>query len=313
MNPLKLLVLTTAFAASTAPVASAPFSRGNAEAPSYAQPAENIVIILADIHRHINDDVYRFPYPLDVTGQNVFRAAAVRLDYYKDMYPGKMTDVVALAKAQVYEKLTSYQEAGENYNAAEASKDENIRRLAGEGFERTKKFAAAVNQPLDKSGLRTYERDLQKKIKDLDALAGEYRDTPERKNPYKSLALVERERAQLQLAEFYKMMRFMQPFSTNDAILQIKRNIDQNKDSKLLFTHHMMLADMYYDLANEYTLLQDPEGPGFSLKEFGGFASLARAEYHIIEQADGYPEKMEARAKLLALEAFVERITDKAK
>lgn len=302
------LLLVFILASAIRPGVAGPFSRNKTEAPSYAQPAENILIIIADIHRHINDDVYRFPYPVDVTGQNVFRAGAVRLDYYDEMYPGKMEDVVALAKGQVFLKLRAYEEAGGNFQKARESKDPSIRKRAEEGFEQAKKISKVVNQPIDRSALRTYERDMQKKIRDLDDLIEELRKTP-----YECLAQVEREQAQMQLAEFYVTMRFMQPYSPNDAILQIKRNIEQNKDSKLLFAHHLMLGDLYYDLAKEYTLLRDPEGPDFDLKEFQNFAGSARAEFHIVEQADGYAEKLEGRAKLLALEAFIERVAERAR
>lgn len=278
------------------------------EAPSYTQPAENLLIILADIQRHLNDDVYRFPYPVDVTGQNVFRAGIVRLENYAKLYPGKLKDVVALGKAQAYEKLGAYKEAGLNYEEAQKSGDEPIKKVASEGFERCKRFSQVLDQEMDQSGLLPYERDLQKKIRDLDDMATQYKGTP-----YECHALRERERAQMQLAEFYVTMRFMQPYSVNDVLLQIKRNIDQNKNSKNLYAHHLMLADVYYDLAREYVLRSDPEGPSFHQKEFEGFANSARAEYHIVEQADGYPEKLEGRAKLLALEAFVERVTDRAK
>jgi hypothetical protein len=288
--------------------AGAPFSRKAKEAPLYSKPAENILIIVADLHRHLNDDIYRFAYPVDVTGQNVFRATLVRLANYETLFPGKMKDVVALAKAQAFEKMSSYQEAGRNYQLAQKSDDENIKRLATDGFERTKKFSAAVDQEIDKSALRTFQRDMEKKIRDLDDLAQQFRKTP-----YESIALLERERAQLQLAQFFIAMRFMQPYSTNDAIVQIKRNIDQNKDSKLLYQHHLMLGDMYYDLANEYTLLNDPEGPSFRLRDFEGFSNAARSEYHIVQRADGFAEKLEARAKLMALEAFVQRVSERAR
>ena len=278
------------------------------KAPSYSRPAENLLIIVADIQRHMNDDVYKFPYPRDVTGQNVFRAAIVRLANYETLYPGKLSDAVALAKAQGYEKLGAYDEAGRNYTLAQKSTDTAIQKAAKTGFDRTKKFAQAANQDIDKSALRTFERDMQKKIRDLDDLVTAMKGTP-----WQSLALLERERAQMQLAEFYVTMRFMSPFTTNDALVQIKRNIDQNKDSKNIYSHHLMLGDLYYDIARQYALLADPDGPAFRMKEFEGFTSAARTEYHIVEQADGFGEKTEGRAKLLALEAFVDRVSDRAR
>lgn len=289
-------------------VFAAPNASKGAEAPLYTQPAENLLIIVADLRRHLSDDVYRFSYSTDATGQNLFRLTLIRLANYEQLFPNKMPDVVALAKAQAFEKLSSYQEAGRNYQLAQKSEDEGVRRLANEGFDRTRQFSVAVDQEIDKSALRTYERDMQKKIRDLDDLATQFQKTP-----YQSLALMERERTQMQLAQFYISMRFMQPYSTNDALTQIKRNIEQNKESKLLYTHHLMMADLYCDLAHEYTLLNDAEGPNFRMRDFEGFANAARSEYNLVQKADGFAEKLEARAKLMALEAFVERVTERSK
>lgn len=273
-----------------------------------AKPTENLLIIIADIQRHLADDVYRYPYAKDFTGQNIFRSALVRLANYESLYPKKMPDVVALAKAQAFEKLTAYEEALANYEKAAQSSDANIAKAGRDGSKRMRRFIDVVRQSLDTSGLRTYERDLQKLIRDLDDLANEYRGTP-----HQCLALLERERAQLILAEFYTSMRFIQPYSTQDAFLQLRRNIEQNKESKRRYRHRMMLADLYFDLAKQYALKTDPDGASFDFRQFEGFANAARAEYDIISRADGYPEKPEARAKLLALEAFVKEVSERAK
>ncbi|MCX7020120.1 MAG: hypothetical protein WCK47_06315 [bacterium] len=300
------MILAIALASARCPGQS--LGKGRDQAPSYTQPAENLLIIVADIQRHLDDDIYRFPYAVDVTGKNVFRAALVRLANYETLYPGRLSDIVALAKAQAFEKLSGYNEAARNYDLARKSPDEAIRKIAGEGLERARKFDRVVNQPVDMAVPRTYERDMKQKIGDIDQLANEYKGTPHR-----ALALLERERAQTTLAKFYLMFRFMQPFNTNDAIAQIKRNIDQNSNSKNLYLHHLLLGDLQFELAREYAILNDPEGMNFQRKAFDGFANSARAQYHIVEQADGFPEKLEGRAKIAALEAFVERIGDRAR
>ena len=279
-----------------------------AGAGTVASPAENLLIIVADIQRHINDDVYRYPYATDVTGQNVFRAGIVRLANYETLFPGRMKDIVALAKANALEKLGAYSEAERNYLEAQKSEDAAVKKTAGEGAERARRFAQVLRRELDQSGLRPYERDLQILVRDADDLAEKYKGTP-----HASLALVERERAEMRLAEFYASMRFVHPYTTEDAILQLKRNIERNKNSKNRYSHHLMLGDLYAGLARQYVVLHDPDGTDFDMKEFEGFASQARSEYFIVQQADGYPEKLEGRAKLAALEAFVERIAERAR
>jgi len=279
--------------------------RNDAKAPL---PADNLLIIVADIQRHINDDVYRYPYATDVTGQNVFRAGIVRLANYETLFPGRMKDLVALAKANAFEKLGAFSEAERNYLEAQKSEDAAVRRSAGEGAERARRFGQVLRRELDQSGLRPYERDLQVLIRDADDLAEKYKGTP-----HAALALVERERAEMRLAEFYIAMRFVHPYTTDDAILQIKRNIERNANSKNRYSHHLMLGDLYASLARQYAVMHDPDGTEFDMKEFEGFASQARSEYFIVQQADGYPEKLEGRAKLAALEAFVERISERAR
>jgi hypothetical protein len=287
---------------------AAPKSQKSAAKLAHAKPAENLLIIVADIQRHLRDDVYRYPYPRDFTGQNVFRSALIRLANYETLYPNKMSDVVALAKAQAFEKLTAYEEALANYEKASKSPDENIAKVGSEGAQRMKRFIQVARQNIDNSGLRTYERDLQKVIRDLDDLATQLKGTP-----HQCLALLERERAQMLLAEFYVSMRFIQPYSTDDALLQLKRNIEQNKESKRRYRHRMMLADLYYQLAAQYVTKADPDGPNFDMRQFEGFANAARTEYDIISRADGFPEKPEARAKLLALEALVKEVSERAR
>ena len=278
------------------------------DAPTYVQPAENLMLIVADLQRHLNDDTYRFPVATDVTGQNVFRATVARLANYQTLYPDKMRDLVSMAMAQAFEKLGDYALAVANYETAKASPDPQVAKAAEEGQKRALRFVAVVNQQVDQTALRPYERDMKKKIADLDALAAEFRGTP-----WQSQALLERERADLQMAQFYTAMRFMQPYTTEDAVKQLKGNLDRYKDSKNRYLHHLLLADFHFLLAREYTLLHDPDGPEFSMRAFEGFSDPARSEYRIVEQADGYPEKLEARAKMMALEAFVESVTEKAR
>lgn len=307
LSPIVAAALGAFLVAST-PLAAAPFFGNQTDTPISAQPAENLLLIIADIQRHIRDDVYRFPYPVTANGQNVFRAGIVQLSNYERAYPGRMRDLIALAKAQAFERLCSFQEAGANYQAAQKSEDEKIRIIAEEGFARAEKFSRIVDVIADKSSPRTYERDVRVKLAELDGLEKQHRGTP-----YECLVHLERERAEMQLAEFYVSVRFIQPYTTHEAIAFLKKNVETHKASKLLYTHRLRLADLYFELAKEYSVLNDPEGPDFELTKFEGFAKSARAEYSAIEQADGYDEKAEGRAKLTALQSFMERIIDRSR
>ena len=149
------------------------------------------MLIVADLQRHLRDDTYRFPVATDVSGQNVFRASAARLANYQTLYPGKMEDLVSMAMGQAFEKLGDYAVAVANYEKAKSSPDPQVVKAAEESQKRALRFVAVVNQQVDQTALRPYERDMKKKIADLDALADEYRGTP-----WQAQALLERERAE---------------------------------------------------------------------------------------------------------------------
>lgn len=303
-----MAIAVMAFWGSYSPAMAQLFGREEQQAATYTQPAENLILIVADIQRHFADDVYRFPYPQDVNGQNVFRSAIVQLSNYEKLYPNRNADIVAYGRAQAYERLCDFQPAGLNYEKAAKSEDQSLQKLAKDGFERCKAFSKVVDRTLNQSSLRAYEDDLKLQIKDLDKLADTYNGTANR-----CLALLERERVQMRLAEFYAMFRFMKPYTTEMALDQLKQNLEANNHSKLRYTHHLMKATLSYELAREYTVLHDPEGPDFNIREFEGFANAARSELAIVEQADGYAEKQEGRALLTALEAFIERTRDRAR
>jgi hypothetical protein len=309
-SAMKIMV-TFAFilnAPMSVPAAPRLFGASDTEPMITAQPVENLLLIVADIQRHIKDDIFRFPYPVDANGQNVFRAGIVKLSNYEKAYPGNVPDVIALAKAQAFERLCSFQEAGANYELAQSSKDERIRKLGLEGFERTKKISQITDVVPDQSSPRTWERDIRQRISLLKDLQKELADSSTQ-----CLLKLEQERAQIQLAEFYIKVRFIRPYTLDEALKQIRTNIEDNKRSKSLYVHRLMLGDLYFELAKEYTYRHDPEGPEFRLREFEDFAKSARAEYDAVEKADGFDEKQEGKAKLQALESFAERVGDRAR
>jgi len=278
------------------------------EAPSYARPADNLLIIVADLQRHVKDDVYTQPYAVDVTGQNVFRACLVRLANYENLYSGRESDVVAMARAQAYERLCDFANALANYEKATQSSDSGVAKLAESSKERVNKFLKILAVIPDSSAARPYEKDLRVRIRDLEALAQEYKGTS-----YECLALVERERAQEQLADFLMRMRAMAPYSPKDALTALKELLDNNPKSKKRYSHHLTLGDYYFDQAKQYAVLHDPDAPGFKDSEFQQYLAPARSEYSIVAQADGFAQKSEGVAKLAALDAFYERILSAAK
>ncbi len=305
--PVMTLMLCLFFATSGGFAQKLPVLRKD-EAPSYARPADNLLIIVADLQRHLGDDVYRQPYAVDITGQNVFRACLIRLANYESMYGERESDVVAMSRAQAYEKLCDFANAKANYEKAAGSKDAALSKKAAAGKDRVDKFLKILAVPLDTSGARPYERDLEVRIRDTETLANELEGTD-----YACLALIEKERAMEQMADLIMRMRAIAPYSPDQALDALKKLNDENPKSKKRYTHHLGLGDYYLDQAKQYVILHDPNSPGFKENDFRQYIAPARAEYTIVSQADGYAQKPEGVAKLAALNAFYERVMAEAK
>jgi hypothetical protein len=272
--------------------------------------ADNILIITADIYRHLGEDPYRFPPPTDVVGQNVFRAGLVRLANWEKLNPGKSQDIVAMAKAFCWERLGAIAEARSEYENAETkSPSPNLKRAAAEGKNTMERFLKILAVPVDQSIPRVFENQLRTQSNDLDQLARSLSSQPSRA----ALARVLRERVDIRLAEFLAAIRFVSPYTTQDAIEALRENTRRHANSRMVKWHKLRLAEFYIELAKEYCIRFDPDGPDFVLQEFLAYCEPARKLLQDIERADGFPEKPEARHRLAALDSFISATTDRAR
>lgn len=270
-------------------------------------PYENLLSILADFQWHLEDDIYRFPYPRDAVGNNIFKITIVRLANYQELYPERFPDIVAFARAQAYERLGDYEQAMVNYRLVLSTHTE-LKPLAQEKLAVAEEFNKIVHWPVDQTTLQGYMDALNDKIAQLDQLIARYRETP-----YEALAKVEKENAEVEYAVLLMENRMVINNGVEKAIARIKKLIENNSESKKIYAHYLLLADFYYALAKEYVLLNDPEQATFKREEFEALVSAARSQYYRVEQADGYEEKLEARAKLQALGEFANTVATRSK
>ena len=91
----------------------------------------------------------------------------------------------------------------------------------------------------------------------------------------------------------------------------MKTIIDEHKESKNYYTHHLRLADFYFQLAKEYVDLNAPEGTEFREEKFEELINAAADLYFAVSQADGYREKEEGKAKLKSLFSFANSVSQK--
>jgi len=276
-------------------------SRSSREIPS-VYPYENLLAILADCQRHLKADIYRFPFPKDLSGQNAYKSFLVRLANYERLYPDRFPEVLAFTRARLHERLGDYAQAIHYYRVT-ASLHGEMAQLAEKRLEFARELDAISGRSINAFTPLEYREEYEKKSRDLEELIGKCSglDT-------ESLARVEKEKADVEYATFLQDNRHVIPQGTISALEKWEEIILEHAESKNIQSHKIRLADFHYSLAKDYASWKPPEQNGFEWKTFEGFALPARTLYYQVSQEDGYPEKLEARGKLEALLAFMEQI-----
>ncbi|MCX7013516.1 MAG: hypothetical protein NTW86_13335 [Candidatus Sumerlaeota bacterium] len=277
-----------------------------APAPPRFQPYESVAQILADFELHRADDLYRFGYPRDLAGGNLFRVTLSRIDNYETLYPGQFTDILNLARAQLYERLGDYGAALKAYGRVGPNASAELRGAAEQGQARVRELADVAMRRADASGLSRYLADLETKRDDLNRLAEKLAGTP-----YQTLARMEAEKADVQRALLLFHNRYVLPGGLEPALKNMRDLCERHKDSHLANQHKVLLADFYFAAAKDCVALSDPDQLGFDAEQFESLVGQARELYFDVSQIDGAPEKLEARAKLQALGAFGRDIRDR--
>jgi len=270
--------------------------------PVSLYPYENLLTILADCQRHLRADIYRFPFPQDLSGQNAYKSFLVRLANYERLYPDRFPEVLAFTRARLYEKLGDYGQAVHYYLVTASIRGE-MAPLAERRLEMAREFDEILSRGIQASTADEYREVYDKRRGDLGRLIEKCsgQDT-------ESLARLEKEKADVEYATFLQDNRHIMPQGTKSALEKWDEIIREHAESKNIQSHKIQLADFYFALAKDYASWKPPEQTGFDWKVFEGFALPARTLLYQVSQEDGYPEKLEARGKLEALLAFMEQI-----
>lgn len=265
-----------------------------------SHPYENLLTIMADCQRALGADIYRFAYPVDATGQNIYKSSLVRLANYEKLYPGKFTEPLTFMRARLYERLGDYAQARHYYGIVAAMKGE-LAELAEGRLPIADNFEAITGHVIRARTAEEYQRESELKMASLRTLIEKCAGLDA-----EPLARVELEKAEVDHAVFLQDNRHLLQDGTRLAVEKWKGIIGSHSESKNLPSHRIHLADFYYSLAKEYVTWVPPERIGFEWKVFENFAVQARDIYYEVSQMDGYPEKREGRAKLEAILAFIE-------
>jgi len=284
--------------------------------PRY-RPAENVLEVVAVLRRHVPDDTYRFPPARDFTGRNVYRSALLRLESIERVHAdalraGHMEGVIAFGKARALERMRAYDLAREAYLlAAErdsalelealrsadvcAALDEAIR-IGGDAGPTP---AGATSLQVSSVGPEAVLRDFEQRVAMLEALG----EVVEGTHHY-YVVEEEIERADVARAQYFAGMRKVLADGDIRAVAEAQRVVVRHADSKNLNRRLLVLADLYADLASEYTDAHPPEGLTFDPARFQELVDAGTRLYEMVANQDGTPEKLEASRRLEAFLAF---------
>jgi hypothetical protein len=270
-------------------------------------PHENLLTLVADCRYYLKEDIYRFGYPQDSSGQNAFKSYAIRLANYEKLYPDRYPEILGFMRARLWEKLGDYKQAVLFYGNCADMKGE----LAEEAEKRrdtAMKFDRICSREIRGTDVESYIRESEAKLAELSLLTGECSgmDTLD-------LALFEKEKTEVDLALFIQNNRHLISDGINRAIQKWKDIIEENKESNRIQSHRIRLGDLFFTLAKEYASWKPPERIGFEWDAFEGFILEAQRYYYQVSLEDGYPEKREARPKLEALLSYMEDVRKRSR
>jgi hypothetical protein len=274
-----------------------PRSSPAGDAPGAYAPYEDLLEVLADLTWHLHDDTYRFPYPKDPTGHDLYRLALRRLEHWEKRYPGRLRDVTTFARAEALERLGEYAAAADLYR--------QVTTMASPLSDRAREGATRANVFVDAAARSESGADLDATLAALRAKLDAWAKVVHlyEKTPYEPAALVEEERLERLTARLVVENRRALNDGPESAERALRFLIEKHADSKELPRHILHLADLYADLARDY--VSDHVRPlAFDADEFTRRADRALDTYRKVSTWDGSREKPEAQARFAAFDAY---------
>jgi len=273
--------------------------------PPSLYPYENLLTVVADSQTYLRADVYRFPYPLDPSGQNAYKSFIVRLANYETLYPDRFTEALAFLRARLYERLGDYEQAIHFYIVTSSMKGE-LQKEAEKRLITTRRFYDICQNPVRAKTLEEYILSYEKRQSEMLGLINECAGSDT-----ECLARLEKEKTDVDFALFLQNNRYLLREGANRCIRLWQSIIEEHRESKNLQSHRLHLGDFYFSLAKEYASWKPPERIGFDWETFEKFAFEARRLYYAVSREYGYPERLEASGKLEAVLSFIDSVNAK--
>jgi len=273
------------------------------ESPPEAPPYETLLTLLADFRRFAGVDLYRYEIPLDMTGQNAFRATLERLDSFQEENPDAYGDVADFTRGEARARLGDFRGAADAFQRVAARSDSTLAATALERAEGLARLNEAVQSEGSADRLADYLRDLERKQQRLDALFDSLGESPDA-----ALARRERERVDVEYALALFRNRYVLEKGAAPALDFAASMLERHAASRLIYAHRLMLGRFHLELAHDLADLTPPDRLGFDAALFFNLIDAARKQFFLVSQADGYAEKPEGAALLDATESLARKV-----
>ena len=274
---------------------------GTESNPQYATE-EDLLKVVNEFQRAAAKDTYRFPIPKDVTGANVYKATLIRLQDYEAKHPGAYGEILAFTRGRAYEGLREYEKAIAQYQVVSQSKHA-LREEAAKAIEVVTHFRDLKQTPLSATTPVEYLKSLDQQITSWQELQKQHLNTP-----YEALAREEEERLDQAKVTFLVINRHRIEDGNESVVLAYGQLLVKHKESKYQYRYQVEFGDFYFALAQEYVAQNDPQSLQFDSSIFEEVGRSALRFYAQVAQEDGIIEKLEAKGKLEALEAYMAKI-----
>jgi len=269
--------------------------------PQYVTEAD-LLKVVTEFQRLAGKDTYRFLIPKDVTGANVYKATLTRLQDYEGKHPGAYPEILAFTRGHAYEGLHEYEKAIAQYQVVSQSKN-RLNAAATKAIAVLTQFQEIKQRPFTASTPVAYLQALDSQIAAWQELQKQQADTP-----YEALAREEEERLDRAKVTFLELNRHRLEDGNESVVLAYRQLIGKHKESKNIYRYQIEFADFYFTLAQEYVAQNDPQSLQFDPSIFEDLGRTALRLYGQVAHEDGVMEKLEAKGKLEALEAYMAKV-----
>ena len=263
---------------------------------------EDLLKIVGEFQRAAGRDTYRFAIPKDVTGANVYKATLNRLQDYEAKHPGAYPELITFTRARAYEGLREYDKAITQYQIVSQSRHQ-LKAEADKAIAALVHFAEIQKQPISATTPVEYMQSLDHQISAWQELREQYAGTP-----YESLAREEEERLDRAKVAFLEINRHRLEDGNESVVLAYQQLLEKHQESKNSYRYQLEFADFYFALTQEYVAQADPQSLAFDSSIFEELGRTALRLYGQVAQEDGIIEKLEAKGKLEALEAYMAKV-----